>query len=716
MTEQATTELTSSFLAGAAPEVKDKLAASVTLRQYLQNTGTMTLDERRLLVDQALVLFEQNYVHLPPKVALHAVNPVQALRLLQIRLDRQTPETMDPELDFHADVAAIFHSVRDLHTNYLLPAPFAGKVAYLPFLLEEYYDEADARHYVVAHIAAGFTAPGLVKGVEVTHWNGVPIDRAVDVNAARYAGSNAAARHARGLQSLTVRPLVMQLPPDELWVTMSFTDAAGTAQELRVEWLVVDNLPSFTDSADAIGAAAATMGLDVDGHATGLAKTLLFAPAALAPSADAQAADPLASTMPTVFRARTITTPSGTFGHIRIFTFSVNDPALFTTEFIRLMALLPQNGLVVDVRDNGGGHLWASEGTLQTLTPQRINPEPTEFINLPLNLRICRKHKNNPTNQIDLGPWYESLERDRELGAPFSEGFPITPPDYANAIGQRYHGPVVLITNARCYSATDFFAAGFADHAIGVILGTDPNTGAGGANVWTHGLLKALMDFAPADPTSPYRDLPKGANLRVAIRRSSRVGAKSGVQLEDLGVVPHEVHRMTRNDVLGDNADLMAHAGRLLAAMPVRSLDVQATKSAAGLQIHLTAAGIERAMVWLDGEPQVAASVGSGGADISVADIDGATSLRVQGYAGDALVAYRMIALATIPSTGAAPAPVAPTPTSIPAPTAPTPAAPTPIASAPTAPTPATAAAASKSGRPTPPAPRPRRGGRRPPS
>jgi hypothetical protein len=645
---EAATEQTSSFLAAAAPEVRDKLADSVPLQQYLQNVGTLTLDERRLLIEQALVLIEQNYVHLPPKIALHAINPVQALRLLQIRLDRQTPQTMDSELDFHGAVSAIFHSLGDLHTNYLLPAPFAGKVAYLPFLLEEYYDEAGARHYVVAHIAAGFSAPGLEKGVEITHWNGVPIDRAVARNAARYAGSNAAARHSRGLQSLTVRPLVMQLPPDELWVTVSFIDTAGNPQEIRVEWLVVTNLPSFTDAADSIGAMAATMGLDVDGHATGLAKTLLFAPSALA---DAPATDPLASTMPTVFRARTITTPSGTFGHIRIFTFSVDNPDAFTREFVRLIGLLPQNGLVVDVRDNGGGHLWASEGTLQTLTPRRITPEPAEFINMPLNLRICRKHKDNPTNQIDLGPWFESLERDRELGAPYSEGFPITPPDYANAIGQRYHGPVVLITNARCYSATDFFAAGFADHHIGVILGTDPNTGAGGANVWTHGLLKQLMDFAPSDPTSPYRDLPKGANMRVAIRRSARVGTKSGVQLEDLGVVPDEQHRMTKTDVLGDNDDLLAHAGRLLAGMPVRSLDVQATRSASALQVHIAAAGVERGMVWLDGEPRAAVDLATGSADVTVDDIAGTTSLRVEGYADDALVANRVVALADMPAT-----------------------------------------------------------------
>ena len=213
------TSLAAPFLAEVAEPVRDQLAASVALRDFLPTAGTLTLEERRLLVEQALVLLEQNFVHLPLKAAMHAVNPVQRLRLLRVRLERQTSETMDREWLFHAELSGIFHSVRDLHTNYLLPSPFAGKVAFLPFRVEEYFDDAGTSHYVVAGVVQGFSAPGFGPGAEVTHWGGIPIDRAVDLNAARFAGSNAAARHSRGVQSLTVRPLVIHLPPDEEWVT-----------------------------------------------------------------------------------------------------------------------------------------------------------------------------------------------------------------------------------------------------------------------------------------------------------------------------------------------------------------------------------------------------------------------------------------------------------------------------------------------------------------
>ena len=78
-----------------------------------------------------------------------------------------------------------------------------------------------------------------------------------------------------------------------------------------------------------------------------------------------------------------------------------------------------------------------------------------------------------------------------ETGAPYSNAYDH-PTDLANSIGQRYYGPVVLITDARCYSATDIFCAGFADHRIGPVLGVDANTERV-VRMWTHGLLHQLV-------------------------------------------------------------------------------------------------------------------------------------------------------------------------------------------------------------------------------
>jgi C-terminal processing protease CtpA/Prc len=621
------------------------VAKELSLSEFLKSAGTLTLNDRKLLVDQALLLLDENYVHLPLKVAMHAVNPVQRLRVLRARLERQS--TTDPEWIFHREMSSIFHSVRDLHTNYLLPKPFAGMIAYLPFMIEKYYDNGE--HYLVTRVVTGYRAPQFGPGAEVTHWNGTPIARAVALNGAVFAGSNEAANLARGLESLTLRPLVIQAPPDEDWVTLTYKGVDGSDQELREQWKVTTNLPPMTDL-DAISETAAVMGLDLDSDEKARAKKALYvrdvvelengrSSAELATPAAAAPAD-VPTTMPGVFRAREVTTPDGTFGHLRIFTFSVQDPVAFRDEFVRLASVLPQHGLIVDVRDNGGGHIYASEFTLQTMTPRHIQPEPVQFICTALNLRLCRRHKDNPAG-IDLGPWFGSLDLATETGAQYSAAAPITPEDGANDIGQTYHGPVVLITDARVYSATDIFAAGFADHEIGTILGVDDNTGAGGANVWTHGLLAQLLNEPPPpDETSPYVALPNGANMRVAIRRTLRVGALTGTPVEDLGVKPSETHRMTRDDLLNGNVDLLNRAGAMLATMPVRRLDLKTSLSDTTLTVEIDVQGIDRVDVYLDGRP-ISSEDLTGSLSIDILDVTAGQQLRADGYQTGSLVASR---------------------------------------------------------------------------
>lgn len=399
-------------------------------------------------------------------------------------------------------------------------------------------------------------------------------------------------------------------------------------------------LPPFVGAAAPTGAALA-MGLDLDMDEANRAKVMLVAPKVVARQKALDAGEDapevrtgeISSSMPKVFRAQEVQTASGTFGYIRIFTFSEPDVQGFIDEFIRLLRQMPDRGLILDVRDNGGGVIWNSELALQTLSPRPITPEPTQFINTPLNLRICRK------NQEELGDWLPSMEQAVEIGATYSSAVALTPEDTANAIGQQYFGPVVLITSARCYSATDIFAAGFQDHHIGPVLGTDENTGAGGANVWEH---KHLVDLLTGDPETPYRRLPKGAGVRVAIRRSLRVGANSGTPVEDLGITPDIPYRMTRRDLLEGNADLFERAGEVLKGLTPHVLSItDATAAGGGLRLQVKATNVERLDVYVDQRPRASVDLSDGQADVTVPDAATARSARVEGFAGGELVASR---------------------------------------------------------------------------
>jgi len=51
--------------------------------------------------------------------------------------------------------------------------------------------------------------------------------------------------------------------------------------------------------------------------------------------------------------------------------------------------------------------------------------------------------------------------------------------------------------------------------------------------------------------------------MRVAIRQTTRVKDNAGVPLEDLGVQPDHIHKITRNDILNSNEDLIRAAAEL---------------------------------------------------------------------------------------------------------------------------------------------------------
>jgi Peptidase family S41 len=627
----------SSYLKKMDTSVRAYFADAVDLPTFLATAGTLDVEERKLIVRQALILIEQNYAHLPLKRAMHAIDPVQRLKLLLQQIE-QTPDEHQPsEPDFHREMTDIFTSLRDLHTNYLLPAPFNAMTAFLPFMVEDFFEDGK-RKYLVSHIAEGFSHPTFVPGVEVIYWNGMPIERAVLNNAQRYAGSNREARHARGVQNLTSRALIVAPPPDEEWVVAGYRTASGSLEEIRLDWVVNPPLPAGDDGGPGGSDAKllTALGLDLEQEVIQGIRKALFAPhivateEELAGKAVAELGD-LETIMPKVFAARPVPTPHGTFGYLRIRTFSPTQVSAFVKELIRLVSALPQNGLIIDVRGNGGGVIWNGEYILQVFTPRRIEPEPTQFINTPLNLEICRHHSAT-SPFTDLSPWLDSMRQALQTGSTFSAGFPISNPETCNSIGQRYFGPVVLITDALCYSTTDIFAAGFQDHEIGPVLGADDNTGAGGANVWKHNDLQSAL---PGEG-SYYKPLPNGAGMRVSMRRTLRVGRRAGAPVEDLGVYRDERHFMTRNDLLNNNVDLINKAASMLENRPLRALTVELQPaSPSQVTVKARSQGMTRLDFYLGDRPIHSVDVAGEETTVSIPKPAGSSPvLEIRGFAG----------------------------------------------------------------------------------
>ena len=578
--------------------VQQFLKAAIPLPKFISDATALKPRQRALIVDQAITVLESFYAHLPLKSAMYAVDPLRRLRLLRHRLPQfGTKPSIKADLSFHAEMTEIFTSVRDMHTTYFLPVPFQSAGAYLPFDVETYF-AGDKRRFVATHVADWFASPkaSFRSGVEVLSWNGVPIARAVEVVASQSSGSNPAARQANGLKLLTKRPLRTSSPPDEEWVIVGYRTLRGKDEEVRIEWKVFPSLPLENGGKPSRSDSKISLAHEVDQHRQ--IRKLISAPHIVTKSAAlARAADKMHlvkaktdTTMPDDFKIKIVKGGKGQveYGYIRIFKFSMEAPDAFVDEFKRLLSCLPPNGLIVDVRDNPGGKIVAAERLLQLLTSRRpIEPERLYFINTPLTLELCELQATG----YDLFSWIPSIARAMETGATFSASFPInSAADYCNDLDQVYRGPVVVVTNAQTYSAAEFFSAGFQDHHIGTVLGVDNVTGAAGAHVKDYDTLCKFFEKSRDAPLK--KALPNQAGMMIALRRSARVGLHAGAEVEDFGVAPDVPYRMTRRDLLEENADLIEYACSLFSAL---TLQIGPTRNGPRLDIAT------KEIRWVDG-------------------------------------------------------------------------------------------------------------------
>jgi hypothetical protein len=640
--------------AAARSAVATTIGQRIELAKYRSTVTPLTMEERDLLIDQATAMLEQIYAHLPLKRSLHANDPIQLLRLLRLRhagLDERA---------FQSALMEIFLGLRDLHTNYILPAVYAQKFAFLPFRIEEFYEPGGVfvaevpqlRKYVVSWVSPVNTVGTLKEGMVVTHWNGSPIELAVARNGDREAGSNADARRAQGIEALTLRWLGMSLPPDEDWVNLTYTDGSKT-YDSRFDWEVIDLsdraalLAGLTQAAGA----APTIGLDLKRLLLDRSRKFIFDPQAVQVEREVTAhVEKAAAAVPSPPRADTslfpdvfprfgeVVTPSGNYGYVRLKSFAPQSGNIagVVDEFGRILKTLPQTGLILDVRGNGGGYINIGELILQMLTPGKIAPEPFHFLATPLALKIV----SEPSN--DVGEWKETIIQGLESGASFSQGFPLTDLEECNQIGQIYQGPVVLITDALCYSTTDIFSAGFQDHRIGTVLGCHSSTGAGGANVWDYETLQGMT----ARFENPFVALPGGATMRVAARRCTRVGGRSGTPVEDYGVVADIRYFMTKEDVVGNNPDLIATAANILKSRPQQTLRLTPDSSSPSQKFAIDYSNVDRIDLFVNDRPVLSQEVSAGPGRWPVQLPFAATAgsvLRASGYRqGELVVSTRL--------------------------------------------------------------------------
>lgn len=611
-----------------------------TIGEFLAEAERSRLTQRQkeIIVDQAILVLDQLYAHLPFKRARYAVDPVQRLRLIRSQIGEHS------DLTFHREMVHVFTRLRDAHTFYGLPRPYRGSFAFLPFRMQCFHDRRGQRRFLVTSVMDGFEYPPFGRHAEITAWNGMPVERAIERDGGYDPLGNEASRFVRGLNRMSNRTLGFSLPPEEDYVVVEYLPRGARPREERravlLPWYVA------TDCLKPVERPSGVCSINDSMLQTVQARKYLWSRAELARERHIQnvygapnvplefepePAEPdlsVESMFPANFEFRHSGGPAASggvdpaslcdpdhpekrFGYVRIRSFDHRSSDAFVGEFGRILSILQAeapDGLIVDIRSNPGGAIDAAERSLSLLTPGDVQPASFHFLNTRLTQQIANSIRNGTSRlppgpkQAEWGPWVDDLISSVFSGSVITPGRPLTRFALVDDPGQIYQGPVTLLIDALSYSAADLFAAGFQDNGAGPIIGVDDNTGGGGANRWLHTELVENLDAVPG---VPLERLPGGAQLGVAFRRSSRAGFNAGNVIEDVGVHRDIAYRITRDDLLHRDRDLLRFACARLAAQPRHGLRIVSAKLESGwILVEVSQERLHRLEFLVNGLPQ----------------------------------------------------------------------------------------------------------------
>ncbi|HEV7279522.1 MAG TPA: S41 family peptidase [Pirellulaceae bacterium] len=645
----------------------------------------MINSDKLSIITQVRTLFAQFYAHQDPKELLHDPPLDATLGELTNRLEGITDE------DFDAEMQRLLATFGDRHCRYVRTR-LVSAVATLPFSITQCTRNGDT--IVAISDIDDATGIALVRGLEVTHWNGVPIRKELERFSKQLPAGNPSAAIAQAQRYLTRRPLGFLQPPLEDWVSVTVADTQGE-RTLRFDWVVKDEPGTVL-----LGRQLHAPVQDIRFLLNSAIDPVLLAAVESAPESGGLRGD---------IKLETIEHNNTLFGYIAIPSFAVEDADAFLDSFVRSIAEAPANGVIIDLRGNPGGYAPLGEKLIQTLVPRDVVVSRFHFPITNGTVALCQR-----TPLFER--WRASLLELQRSGCRYSQGFPLEgrDEDY-NSIGQQYFGPLAILVDGLTYSTAELFAAGVKDNrASTLLIGTNHATGAGGGNGWPHWILRLFHpaftipgDHAQAlssgvlteelrnqflghrvrlstgaavatspdpyglkwilkDPPNEFTlrlmswfiegriavyskddgallgDLPDEISLEIPVRRSTRIGPQSGMPIEDLGIIVDHCFALTLRDVVESNVDLLGKACELLSAQPPRSFvwDVQA-KQGDVLEVRCRVSGIDRIDFYDDVRPLRSLHVQDNAVDLSFEEP--IERLVAKAYFGTELVGTRRL-------------------------------------------------------------------------
>ncbi|MFD2178178.1 S41 family peptidase [Veronia pacifica] len=472
-------------------------------------------DQASLLINDIYVNKEQknNYYGVSPTYAGH-VDPDEAMAKIKAKLADLSTE------EFYKELHLTFASQRDLHLTYVFPFPYRAFTSFLPLTMtrmegNEVRISTLSDQYLTGDYLNGQLAPSV--GDVLVAYNGKTVEQILKEKQTVAQGSNNYGGFVRALSLLTRAPQSTKLAPEQNEAVLTLKrEATGETYDVTLPWLVTWDdaaLAAAPQNAVADIPTVADLAIAKDSYQEKVNKLNKQFGMQQASYFD------LNPTGEPILNWAIIPKDGKKVGYMKLDSFvPVNGPEKMIGELINLIhyKMADTDSLIIDVRDNPGGYILIADIMSQMFIPGKAEVGDFKIVNSDVNKPI-----------VDFLAQYD-LNVDMSNGGKYSNLFQFTSDEVANSIGQLYYNPVAVLSNAKSYSAGDMFTCAMQDNGAAVVYGEDPQTGAGGANVFRHDFLSSVIggDFKP---------LPDSSNITVSWGQALREKYYKNNLIEDYG-------------------------------------------------------------------------------------------------------------------------------------------------------------------------------------
>lgn len=541
-------------------DVHQAVLQNTTLSSIIQevNAQNFTSKQRQSILYNAIRVIEGMNPHLFIRNRFLKVNPVSSMRTFA------TYANSVSNFEFHVKMRTIFNSMNDGHTVYIPPKSMVDTVVTLGFYIESYFKTPGGpRIYIFAGTfrTVKFQHPSLKTGAQILTIDG----EAVDQMAARLGALSPRANKASQLQSgtfllTTRRPAFYPLPSKKA-ATIRYISSDGKRLHLDVPWNYYRSVTSTPSPNMTDGFQPSLPGADflltrqpehdVDSNVLqsrrkqdDIKKHFLVR----------QEKDLVPDFLKDHYEAAELLKDDERFGYLGVKDFAAPLTKKFQKGLAKIVRALPQNGLILDVRDNPGGYAYNVVYLFELLSSQLLRPMPQVIRSTRLTLEMTEK-----TNDSFLRALQPATNDAVMFGEPFSGPSGNLLSDFLNETRSRlvdraYNGPIVTLANAASASGGDLIVSFSRDYNMSYVINVDGTTAGAGATVLSYEGLQRLV------PEIFTETFPFGISFTSAFIRLYRALRQSGALIEYKGVEPDERYYYTKNDVLNYSIDLIQYS------------------------------------------------------------------------------------------------------------------------------------------------------------